>query len=94
MGTLNELRQLAALPVNIKPTGLNGALQSAAFSAFLNDKKDTILAPEAEKLSILRQLMAMDELTDVSIESANLNQLYQHFLNQGKKASTAAQEPR
>ena len=36
--------------------------------------------PENEKLSVLKQLLGLGELDDIHVESANLEQVYQHFL--------------
>jgi len=88
MGTLNELRQQAALPVVMKATslkegGLNGAVaQDSQLKGFLTDAcPDTLMVPEHEKLSVLKQLLSLDELDDIHVESANLEQVYQHFLS-------------
>ena len=88
MGTLSELRQQAALPVVIKPTsfkagGLNGALiQDAKLSSFMTSAcPNTLLVPENEKVATLKQLLSLNELDDIHVESANLEQVYQHFLS-------------
>jgi Cu-processing system ATP-binding protein len=87
VGTLSELRQQAALPVVIKPIsfkegGLNGAVvQNTKLNSFLsNDCQNTLMVPEHEKLSVLRQLLSLNGLDDIHVESANLEQLYQLFL--------------
>ena len=87
VGTLSELRQQAALPVVIKPIsfekgGLNGAVvQDTKLNSFLsNDCQNTLMVPEHEKLSVLRQLLSLNGLDDIHVESANLEQVYQHFL--------------
>ena len=38
------------------------------------------MVPEQEKLAVLKQLLSLEELDDVHVESANLEQVYQHFL--------------
>lgn len=87
MGTLSELRQQAALPVIIKPIsfkkgGLNGAVaQNTKLNRFITDAcPDILQVPEHEKLSVLKQLLNLDDLDDIHVESANLEQVYQHFL--------------
>ncbi len=93
MGTLSELRQQAALPVVIKPVsfkdgGLNGAVtQNTQLNSFLsNDCQNTLMVPEHEKLSVLKQLLSLNGLDDIHVESANLEQVYQHFLEEHELA--------
>jgi len=82
MGTLSELRQQAALPVVIKPSGLNGAVaKDTKLNAFLTKTcQHTLMVPEQEKLAVLKQLLSLEGLDDIHVESANLEQVYQHFL--------------
>jgi len=94
MGTLKELRQQAALPVAIKPSGLNGSVASdSKLNSFLTEHcPHTLMVPEHEKLSVLKQLLSHDGLDDLQVETANLEQVYQHFLglhedNQASKKS-------
>lgn len=84
VGTLSELRQQAALPVVIKPSGLNGSVaQDSKLNAFLTKAcQHTLMVPEQEKLSVLKQLLSLEGLNDIHVESANLEQVYQHFLEQ------------
>ena len=83
LGTLKELRQQAALPVAIKPSGLNGSVvNDSKLNGFLTATcPDTLLVPEQEKLTVLRQLLSHDGLADLQVETANLEQVYQHFLS-------------
>lgn len=82
MGTLSELRQQADLPVVIKPSGLNGSVaQDLKLNTFLTNRcQNTLLVPEQEKLAVLKQLLNLEGLDDIHVESANLEQVYQHFL--------------
>jgi len=87
MGSLNELRQQAALPVVIKPAFLNEeslntfVAQNSRLKGFLTRQcQQTLMVPEHEKLSVLKQLLAFEGLNDIQVESANLEQVYQHFL--------------
>jgi len=84
MGTLAELRAQAALPVTIKPSGLNGAIaQDSLLNGFLSSAcQATLLVPEQDKLAVLKRLLSLDGLNDIHVESANLEQVYQHFLLQ------------
>ncbi|KGJ96640.1 ABC transporter ATP-binding protein [Colwellia psychrerythraea] len=83
MGTLAELRQQAALPVAIKPSGLNGSVANDnKLNRFLTANcPDTLMVPEQEKLTVLSQLLNHEGLADLHVESANLEQVYQHFLS-------------
>ena len=87
MGSLSELRQQAALPVAIKPIsfkkgGLNGSVaQDIRLNRFLTGTcQSTLMVPEHEKLMVLKQLLSLNALDDIQVESANLEQVYQHFL--------------
>ncbi len=84
MGTLSELRQQAALPATIKPSGLNGALAAnTKLNGFLSSScQQTLMVPEQEKLMVLKELLSLDGLNDINVEAANLEQVYQHFLSQ------------
>jgi len=88
MGTLSELRQQAALPVVIKPVffkegSLNAVIaQDAKLNSFVTDAyQNTLKVPEHEKLNVLKQLLSLNDLDDIYVESANLEQVYQHFLS-------------
>jgi len=88
MGTLSELRKQAALPVVIKPIsfkegGLNSLMaQDEKLNAYLsNTCQHTLMVPEQDKLTVLKQLLSLEGLDDIHVESANLEQVYQHFLS-------------
>ncbi|MBA6353806.1 MULTISPECIES: ABC transporter ATP-binding protein [unclassified Colwellia] len=84
MGSLEELRQAAALPVTIKVEGLNGSLQGdPKLAKFLVDKNhsDLLTVPEQDKLATLRQLLSYQAIKDVRVDSANLEQVYQFYLS-------------
>jgi Cu-processing system ATP-binding protein len=40
------------------------------------------MVPEKEKLTVLKQLLSLEGLNDIQVESANLEQVYEHFLEQ------------
>ena len=86
MGTLSELRQQAALPVTIKPSGLNGTVAAnTKLNGFLSSScQQTLMVPEHEKLMVLKELLSLDGLNDIDVEAANLEQVYQHFLLEHK----------
>lgn len=82
-GTLAELRSQANLPIKIKPHGLNGALrQHSSMLKYLHDEtsNDVLLVPEQDKLKVLRELLAQESLQNIDIEPANLEQVYQYYL--------------
>ena len=82
MGSLEQLRQQANLPVAIKPMGLNGSLlEDTQLSKFLTKKKDILHVPEQEKMMALRHLLNQDSLQDIHVEPANLDQVYQYYLS-------------
>jgi len=88
MGTLTELRQQAALPVVIKPIfskkeGLDVMVaQDSKLKSFLTEAcQSTLMVPEHEKLNVLKQLLSLNGLDDIHVESANLEQVYEYFLS-------------
>ncbi|MGB0946476.1 MAG: ABC transporter ATP-binding protein [Pseudoalteromonas marina] len=91
MGTLKELRLQANLPVVIKTTGVKDFIATnEEISAYLNPMAADILhIPEYKKLSVLKTLVEQNELSDIQIEEANLDQVYQHFLTDYKKKQNA-----
>ena len=87
MGTLAELRREANLPIKIKPHGLNGALRQDSHLAkyLLNEESiDILTVPDKDKLTTLRQLLAYESISDIDVEKANLEQVYQYYLSQHK----------
>jgi Cu-processing system ATP-binding protein len=82
MGTLKELRAQAALPVSIKPSGVNGIVATnTKLSHFISSHcSQTLMVPEHEKLSVLRELLSIEGVSDIDVEVANLEKVYQHFL--------------
>jgi Cu-processing system ATP-binding protein len=91
MGTLEELRQAADLPITIKAQGLNGSLRAdSQLVKYLLDKNksDVLAVPEQDKLAVLRQLLAYDSLKDVSVHTANLEQVYQYYLSRHLSADS------
>ncbi|MEY8214434.1 MAG: ABC transporter ATP-binding protein [Colwellia sp.] len=97
MGTLAQLRQQAALPVAIKPFGLNGSVANdSKLNGFLTaNSPNTLLVPEQEKIKVLKQLLSHEGLDDLQVETANLEQVYQHFLSKHELSlhEISAQKP-
>ena len=85
LGTLAELRQQANLPIKITPHGLNGALrQDAHLLKYLasNDSDSVLMVPEQDKVTLLRYLLTFESIRDVDVDKANLEQVYQYYLQQ------------
>lgn len=91
IGTIAQLRAKANLPSQIKPWALNGELLSACALASPLSRYENSLGylsvPENEKLKVLRELLTNDKLTDITVESANLEQVYQYYLAQARQTT-------
>jgi len=92
MGTLSQLREEAKLPVVIKTNGLNGALSSNEMLSRFMVKADQLHVPEEMKVNVLKQLLEYDSLSDIQVEHASLEFLYQHFLDSSQPDSTSDKE--
>jgi len=93
MGSLEQLRAAADLPVAIKVKGLNGSLRKDSHLVkYLLDEKngDLLTVPEQDKLTTLRQLLAYESIKDVSVDSANLEQVYQYYLSRHLSVNTSS----
>lgn len=87
-GTLAELRQLANLPTIIKPQGINGdAGEHPILKQFW--QHPSLVVPEQQKLMVLRELLQLDALDNLTMESASLERLYQFFLHQHAISDTS-----
>jgi len=88
LGTIAELRAAANLPTQIKPQGLNVALlEHPIVKAYVNSAGH-LTVPEQDKLKVLRYLLADESLSDIAVESANLEQVYQYYLAQAEHMKT------
>ncbi|WCE29306.1 ABC transporter ATP-binding protein [Vibrio sp. SCSIO 43137] len=92
MGTLSQLREEAKLPVVIKTNGLNGALSSNEMLSRFMVKADQLHVPEEMKVNVLKQLLEYDSLSDIQVEHASLEFLYQHFLDSAQPDSASDKE--
>jgi Cu-processing system ATP-binding protein len=91
-GTLAQLREQANLPATIIPSGINGyAAQDKHLSQFLREDKHTLFVPEMEKMTVLKQLLALENLQNINVESASLDKLYQYYLAQNSSSSSNQQ---
>ncbi len=88
LGTIAELRAQADLPIKIKPQGLNGAVSNDSLLKPYIDASGSLQVPAQEKLMVLRHLLADDGLSDIIVESANLEQVYQFYLAQAEQLKT------
>lgn len=80
LGTIAELRAQANLPTKIKPQGVSTALADDTLLQPYLDALGNLQVPEQDKVKVLRHLLADENLHDISVESANLEQVYQHYL--------------
>jgi len=93
-GTLDALRQLAGLPiqVDIAVTEAFDAqalpkLNGLAISAGGVNGHRSLVCGSEHKLELVRRVTAMPQVTDISIVEPTLDQIYAHFLNgQGSRA--------
>lgn len=84
-GSLAELRQRADMPVRLKAdvSSLPGDVARLFSQSGTMEATDTGLTVEVgtrEKLSTLRQLLALEGITDLHIEQPTLENLYCHFV--------------
>ena len=85
LGTIAELRAAASLPTQIKPQGLNVALLEHPMVKTYVNSAGYLTVPEQDKLKVLRYLLADESLSDIAVESANLEQVYQYYLAQAEQ---------
>jgi len=89
MGSLNELRADANLPLKIVPHGIDDlANNHPKLACYLAKDKQTLYVPEQEKMQVLKQLLSVENLNDISLETASLDQVYQYYLQQKDMHST------
>ena len=88
IGTLAELRAQAELPEIIQAQGIEALLTQDPLLApyYIGDAK--LAVDEANKMKVIKQLMTYPQLSDLKIEHASLEQLYQHYLAQGHQPTT------
>lgn len=95
LGDLGQLRRHANLPAKITPIGLNGNIaNNSQLLKYLTMKADfpnTLYVPEDEKLMVIKELLNCKHLQDIHIESADLQQIYQFYLQQTDQLSGAQQ---
>ncbi len=91
-GTIDGLRQQAGLPLQIQARGqpLNGALRSQLAGQGVDIQGEDsgairLSAPPAEKIAVLRTLLAEPGLEDVTVEPPSLDALYAHFDTWGRQ---------
>lgn len=88
LGSIAELRAQANLPIKITPQGLHGALANDKLLKPYLDAPGNLQVPEQEKLRVLRHLLSDESLRDITVESANLEQVYQYYLAKAEKMNT------
>lgn len=92
MGTLSQLREQASLPVTIHAQGLGTKLQDDPLLCQYRANDSQLRVPESDKLAVLRKLLDYEQISDLHIEPANLDQLYQYYLNDSTAFDSAAPE--
>ncbi|MGB0895435.1 MAG: ABC transporter ATP-binding protein [Parashewanella sp.] len=89
-GSLQELRQQAQLPVTIKTQGLNGALiADKRFEDFVVSANE-LKVPEEKNLEVVKQLLEMNNISNLQVLPADLEQVYQYYLS--KKPANVTEE--
>lgn len=81
IGSLAQLREQASLPVIIQTQGIDAQLSTDPLFAGLTQGNGCLHVQEHEKISALKQVMSYDGLTDISVEPASLEVLYQYYLS-------------
>jgi len=101
LGTLQELRNEAKLPVEIKVRGLVAESLSKELKSYLvpysNVQKNNgtqqnslqLYVPQQEKLNVLNQLSQMNGLEDVDIHQPSLSDIYSYFQNETTHSSSS-----
>lgn len=84
MGSLEQLRQEAALPVRFRVRGAHADTLTSTLTGVTGvtggPDEIEITAPVAEKMSLLRQLLCSGiEVTDIEIQLPTLDHVYAHF---------------
>ncbi|MEI6894465.1 MAG: ABC transporter ATP-binding protein [Colwellia sp.] len=86
-GSLTQLREQAQLPVTITTQGVNSALKEVKKLAGFMVSSNQLLVPESDKINVIRQLMAFDSISDISVESASLEKIYHYYLTDSQGES-------
>ncbi|MEJ2763429.1 ABC transporter ATP-binding protein [Photobacterium sp. MCCC 1A19761] len=82
IGTLAQLREAANLPATLRVPALAAILTNAPELAQWQTGPEQLQIPEAQKITVLRQLLGDPQLQDLHLEPPSLEQLYQYYLNQ------------
>ncbi len=91
LGTLDELRVEANLPVEIKTQGLNVENLSGYLSGFLNTESEennllSFSLPQNDKVEVLRQLLSIADIGDINIHQPSLSDIYSYYLGESAYA--------
>jgi Cu-processing system ATP-binding protein len=87
-GTLDALRQLAGLPIQVE-LAVTDTFDAQALASLdgltitaggLNGHRSLVCAP-ARKLELVRRVASLPQVTDISIVEPSLDQIYAHFLS-------------
>ncbi|MBV1790322.1 ABC transporter ATP-binding protein [Marinobacterium sp. D7] len=83
-GSLEQLRQQAALPLSLSLRGASGPLPApwGEYASPGSDNVTRLQIPLEQKMACLRQLMSLPGLEDLEIQPPALEALYRHFIGE------------
>lgn len=82
MGSLEQLRREAGLPVRIRAQGLNGSSSLQQELTPYYQSAGHFDVPPAQKLMVMRLLLSHADVTDVEVKQPSLIEMYQYFQQQ------------
>jgi Cu-processing system ATP-binding protein len=80
LGSIDELREQAQLPITIETHGLHDDLSADAYLSPYVVAPNRLQVKQDNKLSVLKRLLDKNGMLDIHVEQANLEQLYQFYL--------------
>jgi Cu-processing system ATP-binding protein len=83
LGTLEELRARAGLPLVFRfavPGQGEQSVEQSGLRVTPEGARLRLEAPPAEKMAVLRRLVALPEITDIDMEAPSLDAVYAHFV--------------
>lgn len=98
LGTLDELRESAALPTEIAVDGmsqpdikqlLNGHLAESVWAEELSGRQ-RFTVTRADKLAVMRKLLGQTQVQDLQVKQPSLETLYHHYIGTGLTSDALA----
>ncbi len=80
LGSIDELREQAQLPITIETHGLQEDLSADAYLSPYVVTPNRLQVKQSNKLAVLKYVLDKDGMLDIHVEQANLEQLYQFYL--------------